>query len=345
MTTIRLLLDGGALVANWRSLDRLSGSARAGAAVKADGYGFGAVDVTRRLLNAGCRNFFVAHWHEAEQLAALMADDAALSVLHGLAPGEETIARAVGAKPVLNTIGQVARWRAIGGGLCDVMIDTGMNRLGLAEADICDGLLEGLAIDLCMSHLASADEDSGQNDQQRARFDAVRTRVSARRYSLANSAGIMLGAGYHHDLTRPGIALYGGVVRPDMADIIQPVAGIEAQLLQVRQIEAGDTVGYGATFTAPQAMRIGCLSLGYADGYPRALSGIGRFTAGGRGLDVLGRVSMDLVCVDLGAALDLSEGDWVACDFDLRHIAAQTGLSQYEALTNLGQRFERSWRG
>lgn len=339
---MRLVLDGAALVANWRALGTLSGPASAGAAVKADGYGLGARDVVSRLSAAGCRDFFVAHWGEAGALAGLV-DPARIAVLHGIAPGEEAAALATGAVPVLNSAQQIARWRSMGGGTCHVMIDTGMGRLGLDWRDDHAGLCAGLDIDLCLSHLASADETSAQNEAQRLRFEQVRGGVSARRYSLANSAGIALGGDYHLDCTRPGLALYGGVPCAALRDVIRPVMRIETRVLQVRQMQAGDTIGYGATFKASAAMRTATLSLGYADGFKRALSSIGGFKCGDTRLPVLGRVSMDLTCVDVTSAADLGEGDWVTADFDLPAAETATGISQYEWLTQIGRRFDRVW--
>ncbi|MEO5865783.1 MAG: alanine racemase, partial [Sphingomonas sp.] len=181
---IRLRLDGTALVANWRALDALSGRAACGAAVKADGYGLGAVDIASRLARAGCRNFFVATWAEAEALAPL---DLPVSVLHGIRSGDLTLAKANIARPVLSTPAQVALWKTSGGGACDVMVDTGMNRLGVSPDEIAQGLLDELAIETLMSHLACADEDSPMNDIQRIALAALAGRTSARRMSLANS--------------------------------------------------------------------------------------------------------------------------------------------------------------
>ncbi len=342
MANMRLVLDGAALAGNWRALDRLSGSASTGAAVKADGYGLGAADVVTRLARAGCADFFVAHWHEAQALAGLV-DPACLSVLHGIAPGEESVAASGVAVPVLNSADQIARWRQAGGGRCHVMIDTGMSRLGLDWRVDIAGLCDGLDVDLCLSHLASADEISAQNEQQRLRFEQVRHQVRARRYSLANSAGIALGSDYHFDCTRPGLALYGGVPCPPLAEQIRPVMRLDARILQVRNVRAGDTIGYGATFTAPRDMRTATVSLGYADGFKRALSSIGGFSSEGQRLPLLGRVSMDLTCVDLSAAPALGEGDWIAADLDLPQVEAATGISQYEWLTQIGRRFDRLW--
>lgn len=341
---MRLLLDGEALAANWRALDRLSGSATAGAAVKADGYGLGARDTVTRLASAGCRDFFVAHWHEAAAIQGLV-DPARIAVLHGIAPGEEPLALSGIAVPVLNSAQQVARWRDAGGGRCHVMIDTGMSRLGLDWREDIKGLCAGLDIDLCMSHLASADEESAQNALQRDRFDAARPAISARRYSLANSAGITLGQAFHHDTTRPGLALYGGVPCGALDGVIQPVMHIEARLLQVRSIQPGDSIGYGATFTASRPMRSATLSLGYADGFKRVMSSIASFVHDGKRLPVLGRVSMDLTCIDISTAPGLGEGDWIRADFSLPQAEATTGISQYEWLTQIGRRYQRIWKG
>ncbi len=338
---LRLRLDTQALAANWRALDRLSGPARAGAAVKADAYGLGAALAVPVLAKAGCRDWFVAHWGEVADVLAYVPA-AAIAVLHGpLAQAAVAYARATGVRPVLNSRPQVARWLAGGGGPCHVMVDTGINRLGLALADLGDPLVGQLEIDLCLSHLASADEDCAQNAQQLARFAEVRARVPAQRYSLANSAGIALGAAFHADLTRPGIALYGGVVRRELAGVVQQVARPEAAVLQVRDLEAGDAVGYNATFVAPRAMRLAVVALGYADGYLRCWSNRGALACGDAVLPVVGRVSMDLTAIDVSTAPHVREGDWLALEYDLPHAAQQSGLSQYELLTLFHRRFAR----
>ena len=338
---LRLSLDAGALVANWRALDRLSGTAACGAAVKADGYGLGAEQVVRRLADAGARDFFVATWAEAAVLAPLGLP---LSVLHGVRAEDMGAALAGGAaRPVLNTPAQVARWREGGGGACDVMVDTGINRLGVSADDVAGGLLDGLAIDTLMSHLACADQDSALNEQQRARLAALAGRTPARRLSLANSAGIALGARYAFDLTRPGLALYGGVPRDALAGAIRRVVTPQAQVLQRRRVAPGESVGYNATWTARARTEVAILNIGYADGYARGFSNAGGARADGRALPVIGRVSMDLTAIDVSAAPGLAEGDWVAIDFALPAAAAASGLSQYELLTGLGRRFDRCW--
>lgn len=341
---LRLRLNSAALVANWRWLARASGSAACGAAIKADGYGLGARAVMHRLAAAGCRDFFVATWAEAAALMPL-PPGAALSVLHGVDAADMLAARTLPARPVLNSIAQVRRWREAGEGRpCDVMVDTGMNRLGLRAEDIAEGVLDGLAIDTLLSHLASADENSAQNEAQLAAFRAIRERTPARRHSLANSAGICLGADYHFGLTRPGIALYGGIPREEARGAIKQVAFPEVRVLQVRDVPAGECVGYGATWTARGDSRIAVANLGYADGYLRCHAGSGAACWQERRLPLVGRVSMDLTAFDASGADGLEEGDWLAIDYDLSVVSATSGLSQYELLTGLGRRFERCWQ-
>ena len=333
---LRLRLDKGALSANWRWLQAQSGQAACGAAVKANGYGLGAPEVVQHLLAAGCRDFFVATWAEAAEIESFLPQEASLSVLHGVRDEDKPQALASRARPVLNTAQQVARWRSTGKP-CDVMLDTGMNRLGLAPGDD----LSGLTIHTLMSHLASADEDVPQNTQQLDLFRAAAATLRAQRLSLANSAGICLGAAYHFGLTRPGLALYGGIPRAEAAGAIQPVVGVEAQVLQRRVLPAGQSIGYNATYTADRALEVAIVNIGYADGYVRGFSGRG--TAGGGQFPVLGRVSMDLVALDVSAGPDIAEGDWISIDFHLPDAARQSGLSQYELLTLLGHRFYRIW--
>jgi alanine racemase len=341
---LRLRLDSAALVANWRWLAAQGGAAACGAAIKADGYGLGARAVMHRLAAAGCRDFFLATWSEAAALMPLPAD-VSLSVLHGVGEADMVAARLLPARPVLNSIEQVQRWRELGEGRpCDVMIDTGMNRLGLRAEEAMSGALDGLTIESLHSHLASADEDSDQNAAQLASFRSVRERIRARRYSLANSAGVCLGADYAFDLTRPGIALYGGTPRREAEGNIRQVVHPEARVLQVRTVRAGESVGYGATWTAPRDTRVAIANLGYADGYLRCHAGTGGATWQGCAMPLIGRVSMDLTAFDASEADGIGEGDWLGIDYDLPARAAASGLSQYELLTGLGARFARDWR-
>jgi alanine racemase len=248
------------------------------------------------------------------------------------------------ARPCLISRQQVKRWRAAGGGACDVMVDTGMNRLGLSLADVASGLLDGLEIDTLMSHLACADEpDNPKNQEQRNALAGLEGRTSASRLSLGNSAGIALGEDFGFDLTRPGLSLYGGIQSDALTDVIRPVVQPEAEVIQRRTIQSGDTVGYNATFKAERTMELAILNIGYADGYFRGFSGNGTARYGGDTCPVIGRVSMDLVAVCVDSSPDVSEGDFLAMDFDLRRAAAQSGMGQYELLTGLGSRYDRIW--
>lgn len=341
--SLRLKLDAAALAANWRALDRLSGAAAAGAAIKADAYGLGIDTVVPALLAAGARDFFVAHWSEVP--AALRhVEPARLAVLHGLLRSEDAqFARATGVRPVINSLQQARLWLDAGGGPCDLMVDSGINRLGLPPHEIGDPLVAALEIDTLLSHLASADEDVAQNAAQLTLFEEIARSVPARRRSLANSAGIGLGERYAFDLTRPGLALYGGVPRPELAGAIRQVAYPQAAVLQLRDLSPGDGVGYNATFTADRPLRAATASLGYADGFLRCWAGVGALRHGEAVLPLLGRVSMDMVVVDCSAAPGLSEGDWLDLPYDLPETAARCGLSQYELLTLLGRRFARDF--
>ncbi|CAN5289189.1 alanine racemase [soil metagenome] len=336
ISPLRLSLDGDALIANWRWLAGQSKGAACGAAIKANGYGLGAPEIYRRLSVAGCRDFFVATWAEA----AALPDQSGVSVLHGVRAEDMACAVRSNARPVLNTAEQIARWRPTGLP-CDVMIDTGMNRLGLSEQSVADGLLTGLNVETLMSHFACADEDSAMNDRQLASFIALKGKTKAKRMSIANSAGVLIGGGTALDLTRPGLALYGGIPRAEAAGHIAQLVYPEAQILQRRTVPAGQAVGYGATFIADRDTEVAILNIGYADGYLRSFSNGG---SGGQGrFPVIGRVSMDLLAICADAEPGLCEGDWIGIDYDLPSASLISGLTQYELLTGLGNRFDRIW--
>lgn len=340
-SALRLKIDAAALADNWRVLDRLSGSARAGAAVKADGYGVGVAQVMPALLGAGARDFFVAHWSE---VAAVLehAAPGQISVLHGVSTAAEAAyARALGVRPVINSLRQAALWQASGGGPCDLMVDTGINRLGIVPSESGDPIVAELDVHTLMSHLASADEDDALNTRQLARFCQIKAQVRHREASLANSAGIALGAGYTFDLTRPGVALYGGVARRELAGVIRQVVFPQAMVLQRRRIGPGDSVGYNATFTADADLEVATVAIGYADGFLRCRGPGSAMQHGECYLPVLGRVSMDMTVVDCSVCPELSVGDFLDIPFDLPTDAARSGLSQYEVLTTLGKRFTR----
>lgn len=339
---LRLRLDGEALVSNWKWLAAQSGAAACGAAVKANGYGLGAREVAKRLAASGCQQFFVAHWGEAAAIADLVPPHQ-IAVLNGLDSDNPAGALAIGAVPVLNTPMQIARWKAAGGGECHVMLDSGINRLGLGAEQLDPSLFEGLEIDLLLSHLASADEDVPQNVSQLTQFHLMAQIIQSKRKSLANSAGIMLGPDFHFDLTRPGLSLYGGIARPEMAGHIRQVVLPQALVLQVRDLPPGALVGYNATFETALSTRVATLAIGYADGYWRGFSNAGYVQFEGLNLPVIGRVSMDLLLVDATTAPHLAEGHWVDIGFDLPTASAVSGMSQYELLTGIGHRSERYW--
>ena len=324
----------------------MSGTASAGAAVKADAYGIGAAQAVPVLRDAGCRDFFVAHWSEAAVVAALVGP-ASVAVLHGpQTPADAAYARALGVRPVINSLPQARIWRDAGGGPCHVMVDTGMNRLGLSLAQLADPLVAGLEIDALLSHLASAEDDTPLNAAQLARWQEARRMAAHARASLANSAGIMLGEAYHGDLSRPGIALYGGVPCAALAPHIRQVVRPEAAIIQVRDLSAGDTVGYGSTFTAPAPMRIGVVACGYADGYPRHAGTGTPVLVDGVRTRTLGRVSMDMLAVDLTPVPDAGQGSEVTlwgraangAVLPIDEVARQAQTVGYELMCALAQR-------
>ena len=335
----RLTIDLAALAANHAAIARRAGPARIAPAMKADGYGLGAAPMLARLVAEGCADVFVASWSEAAALAP--RTPATVHVLHGFIADDLACAKALPCVvPVLNSPDQAALWRAaVPGRVCDLMVDTGINRLGFAPADL--GAAEGLPVDMLMSHLACADEPGHPlNARQLAAFAAIDW--PHRRRSLANSAGVYLGRAYAFDVVRPGVALYGGAPCADATDLAQ-VARIEARILQLRDVPPGNTVGYGATFTADRPTRLAIVGIGYADGLPRAPGGVARLDGGEH--PCVGRVSMDLTAIDVTDARDAQVGDWVELAFDLPRAAAAAGRSQYELLTGLGDRFARRYLG
>jgi alanine racemase len=338
--SLRLKLDQAALQQNWRWLQDRAG-VPAGAAIKADGYGIGARETMEALHEAGCRTFFVSTYAEAQELGPVPGDSE-LVVLHGVGADDADAAVQSEARPVLNSIEQVGRWKQVAPGrAADVMIDTGMNRLGIRPDEI--GVLGGLTIQTLHSHLACADENSPMNARQLAAFREIAASVPAKRYAIANSAGICLGRDYSFGLVRPGLSLYGGIPRREAEGAIRQVARVEAQVVQRRTIRAGESSGYGATFVAPTDTEAAIVNVGYADGYLRGFSSRGSAFVGEFALPVLGRVSMDLLALGCDAAPDLKEGDWVELDYDLPTASEASGLTQYELLTSLGPRFERIW--
>lgn len=354
-----LTVDLGAVVANWRSLRALLRTgADCGAAVKADAYGLGMERVAPALAAAGCRRFFVATIDEGIALRRLLAA-AEIYVLAGPLPDTEGEFVAHGLRPVLNAPWQVALWAKAGGPTTPpsaLHLDTGMSRLGLAA-----GELDALAADtatlaairpaLAMSHLAcSEDEDEPMNGRQLAAFRAARAKLPCMAASLANSGGILLGPDYHFDLVRPGAALYGLVPRPDAAPLIAQVVRLQGKILQVRDVDSPMTVGYGATHRVGRKGRLATVAAGYADGYLRSLGNRGHAVLGGVRVPVVGRVSMDLLTVDISevAAHVGQPGelvDLIGPGHTVDDLAAEAGTIGYEILTSLGRRYARRYVG
>jgi alanine racemase len=340
MSQPRLVINTGAVVANWQALARASAPAACGAALKADAYGLGAPPLLAALARAGCRDVFVASWAEAAALGPL-PPAIRVAVLHGITPAEMDLARTLGPAfaPVLNTPAQAALWQQTERP-ADAMVDTGINRLGLSLADLEAGVLAPIPLHTLHSHLACADTPGHpQNALQLSRFHHARAHFPQARAALANTAGIALGPAYHFALTRPGIGLYGGGPTPG-----ESVLTLLAPLLQVRQLAPGDSIGYGASFTAPAPLRVATAALGYADGYPRALAGTGHALHQGQPLPLLGRISMDLIVIDITAAPDLQEGDALEIAFPLAQTARAAARTDYELLTGLGARYIRTYR-
>lgn len=332
---LRLILDGEALVRNFHWFQTRAG-VPATPAIKADGYGLGAAEVMKRLREAGARAFAVSTWAE---VAALADPEAELIVLHGFQPADAaTVGAFPLARPVLNSPAQLQAWRStFPGRVADLMVDTGMNRLGLEPAEL--AVADGMAIDTIHSHFACADEpDHPMTGRQIERFAGLA--ASGRRRMIANSAGACLGAQAAFDGIRPGLGLYGGIPHPDAK--VEPVVRPQALVLQVRDVPAGQSVGYGATWRASARSRIAIINLGYADGIPRGLGTALSFIVGERRCPAVGRVSMDLIAVDVTGA-DVAEGDWLTLDLDLPLLAKVGLFSQYELLTALSRRYERLW--
>jgi alanine racemase len=347
--TLRIDLD--ALARNYGLLRERAAPAECAAVVKADAYGLGVERVVRRLLREGCRRFFVATAAEAGELRTLAAD-AEIAVFEGALASTVDALLALQARPVLNSLEQIERWRGKGRAL--LHLDTGMNRLGLSAADVAtllqrSDLLDGLVLDYVVTHLACADEpDHPLNAEQLARFDRMRTAWPAVRTSVGNSAGALLGGGYCGDLVRLGIALYGGNPFNDRPNPMAPVVSLTAPILQLREISEPQTVGYGATHSARPPARIAVVGIGYADGYRRSLGNIGAAAVNGRRVPVVGRVSMDLITLDVGTLprAEVRVGDPVELigpTVGLDEIAAAAGTISYEILTGMGRRLAREY--
>lgn len=339
-----LTVDLSALSANFHTLQAVGG-APVHPVVKADSYGLGAAACATRLMAEGARTFFVAQTGEGEQLRAVLGPEAAIYVLDGCVAGRAPRLRAADLRPVLNTETQLTDWRASGGGRCGMQIDTGMNRLGFRPEDAPEPF-DGL--DLVLSHLACADDPTEpMNARQRDALAAAAARYPGVVRSFANSGGVFLGRDYIFDASRPGICLYGGGPegRPD--DRIRPVATLAAEVLQVRDVPAGETVGYSRQFTATAPTRIATCATGYADGVLRSYSPAGRVFAAGELRPIVGRVSMDVCAVNV-TGLDVTVGDMVELFGPSRMLddaATAAGTIAYELLTSVTARVPRHYVG
>jgi len=336
---LRLHLDTAALLANFHWFERTAG-VPACAAVKADGYGLGACEVARRLAAIGCRSFAVSSWAEAEALGH-PGTGISVRVLHGFTLDDAPAAAAMQwARPVLNTPSQCAAWQAVfPGRIADLMVETGMNRLGMAPEDL--PAAAGIAIDTVHSHLACADDPAHPLTKlQLDRFRDIAAATPSALHNLANSAGICRGQDFSFDGVRPGLGLYGGTPHPDAR--VRPVVQPHARVIQVRDVAAGETVGYGATWRAARISKVAIVNLGYADGIFCRLQPHLRFVSRGIDVPLVGRISMDMVAVDVTDA-DIAEGDWMPLGFDIARLAAAGGFSQYELLVSLSSRYERIW--
>ncbi|MFZ4808467.1 MAG: alanine racemase [Hyphomicrobiaceae bacterium] len=352
-----LTVDRQALAENWRTLAARAAPAECAAVVKANAYGCGIEIAVPALAAAGCRTFFVAHLSEARRVRAV-APSAILYVLHGLPPGAAPLFLAIAARPVLGSRPEIEEWARHGAGQPAALhVDTGMNRLGLrvdhALALAADGAMTGSNIALLISHFISS-EVAGDplNGRQIAAFERVRAAFPGVPASLANSSGILLPGLPASQLVRPGYALYGGNPVPGGPNPMRPVVCLEAPVLQVRDVPAGETVGYNAAWTAAGPRRIAVVSAGYADGIDRRATASdagagGHVLVGGRLCPVAGRISMDLMTIDITGLPDgnVRRGGRVTLiggELTVDRVAAQIGTIGYEVLTGLAARVHRT---
>jgi len=360
MATGSLVINLSRIASNYRRLCEELGDVPCGACVKANGYGLGASQVGQALWAAGCRDFFVAIAAEGVALRRALPD-ARIHVFAGLSSAPASAFAEHQLIPVLNALGDVTAWRAFSSELpCDLHIDTGMSRLGFDEQEMVaiaadPSLIEGINVDIVMSHLASADvENSLQSAAQRQEFEAGTATICAvhpgARRSLANSSGIFLGTDFHYDIARPGAAIYGINPTPWTESPMSQTIHLKGKILQTRFVDTPRTVGYGAAHAVTGPTRLATVGAGYADGYLRSLSGNGTAWIRNVEVPIVGRVSMDMVTVDITALQDdtAEVGEWVTLiggDFDADATARAAGTIGYEILTSLGQRYQRRYIG
>jgi alanine racemase len=366
-----LTIDLAAIVKNWRAMAKRVVPADCSAVIKADAYGCGIDQVAAALARAGCTTFFVAHLAEARKVRAV-APDAAIYVLNSFPPGGIAAFAEIDARPVIGSLAEFVEWDAYRtatrwSGHAALHFDTGMNRLGFKpqEAALFTTRVKmpGHGISLVMSHLACADTpDHPLNARQIEAFRDLRYMFRGTPTSLANSSGIFLGPAAHCDVVRPGAALFGANPTPGHPNLMEPVVTLKARIVQVRDVTRGDTVGYGATWTAARAARIAIVSVGYGDGYPRAASearsslasprpavrsGAAALIAGRR-CPMAGRISMDLMAFDVTSVPEElvrrgEEATLIGDGITVDDVAAWSGTIGYEVLTGLGRRYRREW--
>lgn len=357
-----LTVDLRAVRANYRLLrSRLRVSTLCAGVVKADGYGLGATYVSRALFAEGCRHFFVAHLDEGLALRPYLPRSAAIFILNGLPRGAERECAAAGLVPVLNSLEQAEAWADCAHQFkrslpAVIQVDSGMNRLGLTAKDaaiLAETHARMGAFDLryIMSHLACADTPAHEaNAMQLATFRRLATLFPDVPRSLANSSGIFLGPDYHFSLARPGSALYGVNPDPAAANPMQGVVRLTAKVIQLRNVQPGDCVGYGWDARARGEARLATLSFGYADGFHRAWGKGGAVFFEGLRLPVVGRVSMDSIVIDASAVAPGrlhpdSEVEVIGANQSVDDLASAAGTIGYEVLTGLGSRYRRIYLG
>ena len=354
----RLAIKLDAIAANYRKIAALAAPAQAAAVVKADAYGLGLAPVALRLAGAGCGTFFVAHYAEGMALRALLPQ-ARIYILHGLPENMAERYLASRLQPVLNTVDEIAIWGRANTGRASGAIlnfDTGMSRLGMGRTDAArlaadPSLLAGVKIDYLMSHLSCADQpDHPLNAHQLAAFNQIRALFPGFPATLANTAGALLGPQYCFDLIRPGIGLYGGGPEFGGKPVFENVVELTARILQVREVDSSDHVGYGATYRPKGPARIAVAGIGYADGFMRALGNSGAGAIGEYKVPCVGVVSMDLSTFDVthvpgGLCRPGREIELIGPNAPLSRAAAAAHTIDYELLTRLGERFTRSYTG
>jgi alanine racemase len=364
-----LTIDLSALAANWRLLRDRSAGAQCAAVVKADAYGLGIEEAVPALIAAGCDTFFVAHLSEAVRIRAL-SSSCTVYVLNGLLPGTCGAYAEYGLRPVLGSGEEIGEWGAFCRSRSESLpaalhVDTGMNRLGLPVAEAIalrtDARFGGFRPALLMSHLVGAEEFGNPVTQRQIdAFVSVRRALPDVPASLANSAGIFLPQAPHFELVRAGYALYGGNPTPGRPNPMSPVVRLTGRIVQIREIGGGETVGYNSQWTAPDLRRVATVSVGYADGYPRAASGtdakhqtalpVGEAVVAGRRCPFAGRVSMDLIVIDVTdvPVSEIRRGDAVVLigeGLDIDEVGSRAGTIGYEILTGLGRRYARTYIG